>query len=303
MSKNPPVIVQLLGGLGNQMFQHAAAKHFAAIHSLGLVHDTTTIEDHSSDTHFVNRHYELDLFKGQFQINNKYQSWPYNSHGLSLAHRVGARLLRPVTKRRIFSEKCYAFDPSFLSSERPPKYITGNWQSWKYFEEIEDQIRQDFQFRHQLPDSSIQWLISNRSDRTYILHIRRGDYLAPENSHIGFVGTEYYVRACQLAQELTDDPKFLVFSDDLKWCAEALPQLGIDHQLALVEYPKSAKASHIDFQLMTNFNRFIISNSTFAWWAAWLSGAPEKTVIAPKWWFQDESIDTSDLCPPDWIRV
>ena len=77
--------------------------------------------------------------------------------------------------------------------------------------------------------------------------------MAPKNAHIGFVGTDYYVRACKLAQELTEDPKFLVFSDDLEWCSEALPQLKIDHQLALVEYPKSTKARNIDFQLMTNF--------------------------------------------------
>ena len=297
------VIVQLLGGLGNQMFQHAAGRCQATIHETNLVHDLSAMEDHSPGAHLVNRQYELDLFASVTPRCRAEQSWPYDSHGMSIIRRLGTKILRPITKRQILKEKNFSFDPSFYASERAPKYITGNWQSWKYFEPVDREIRQDFRFRSQLPETCNQILQLADDNDTYVLHVRRGDYLWPENSHIGFVGADYYVRAHKVAREISGKARYLVFSDDLEWCAETLPQIGINHQLALIEYPESLKASHIDFQLMTNFNRFIISNSTFAWWAAWLSGAPEKTVIAPKRWFQDESIDTSDLCPPDWIRV
>jgi superfamily I DNA and/or RNA helicase len=104
-----------------------------------------------------------------------------------------------------------------------------------------------------------------------------------------------------LAAKVTN-PTFFVFSDDSKWCEENLKNLK---NVCFVEKELAHHgADNSDYlQLMKACKHFIISNSTFAWWAAWLSTNINKTVVTPVNWFNDKKIITRDVCPESWIRI
>jgi hypothetical protein len=55
--------------------------------------------------------------------------------------------------------------------------------------------------------------------------------------------------------------------------------------------------------LMKHCSHHVVANSSFSWWGAWLNPSPDKIVVAPRRWFTDASIDTSDLVPRDWVRI
>ena len=94
--------------------------------------------------------------------------------------------------------------------------------------------------------------------------------------------------------------KIYVFSDDIEWCRANL-SFGIPTMFVGDEYAGEKGEGHM--YLMSKCKYFIIANSSFSWWGAWLALFKDKIVICPKQWFGDASIDTSDLIPESWIRI
>jgi hypothetical protein len=133
------------------------------------------------------------------------------------------------------------------------------------------------------------------------VHVRRGDYLSnpAANAFHGVCSTEYYRTAMQLVAEKVDDPHFFVFGDDPDWARENLqfywPTTFVEHGLDC--------SPHNDIWLMSLCSHHIIANSSFSWWGAWLAENLSQLVIAPRRWFQDERLDTSDLLPDRWTRL
>jgi hypothetical protein len=130
-----------------------------------------------------------------------------------------------------------------------------------------------------------------------MVHVRRGDYLKT-NFH-GVVSVEYIKQAAKMLKKRFDDMQFFVFSDDLPWCKENLKL----KKCTYVERDYTGDRCEYYPQLMKRCKHHIISNSTFAWWAAWLNDNPDQHVIAPKRWFTDSSINTNDLIPENWVRI
>jgi hypothetical protein len=108
----------------------------------------------------------------------------------------------------------------------------------------------------------------------------------------------YYIDSVlELSRELKT-PRCFIFTDDHNWVKS---NLKLPCPSTLVELNHTKKA-HLDLILMSNCNYFVMANSSFSWWAAWLSDKAGKKVIAPQRWFLNSEIDTSDLLPPDWER-
>ncbi len=105
-----------------------------------------------------------------------------------------------------------------------------------------------------------------------------------------------------LAMYITMHPidRIYVFSDDIAWCKHTL-SFTLPTTFVGEEYSGQGATGH--FHLMRSCKYFIICNSSFSWWAAWLAESPEKIVIAPSTWFGDTTIDTTDLVPPEWFRI
>jgi hypothetical protein len=163
--------------------------------------------------------------------------------------------------------------------------LFGYFQSCKYFDNCTNYIKECFEFKN--PENH------NKYKDICAIHIRHGDYIKFFDYH-SIQTMKYYNEA----MKKIPCEKYIIFSDDIKWCRKNF----IGNQFIINETGSSV----IDFKLMSACNHFIIANSSFSWWAAWLSKHSNKVIIAPNNWFGPKlkklnPID--DLIPTDWILI
>jgi hypothetical protein len=287
------IIVKLIGGLGNQMFQYAAARALALRRGAQLLLDITGFENYPKRKYCLH-HFDLPAAMAcPHHINRVIEpGWPLRFIDTILGRR-----------RVIYRENAFTFDPEVL---RLPdnSYLDGYWQSEKYFLDKSAAIRCDFSLPVPFIAQDSVWREHIRNTLAVSLHVRRGDY-ASEASIAAVHGTcapEYYARASAAMVDLVGrEPHFFIFSDDPTWAADNL-HLKWPH--SFVSKPAAPTDRTIsEFAMMTGCKHHIIANSSFSWWAAWLCSNPEKIVIAPKRWFRSEERDDRDLIPPEWQRV
>ncbi len=286
------IVVRLQGGMGNQMFQYALGRVLAIKNSTELKLDTSFFDIKTTPI----RVYDLDVFNITANIATK-KDIPvmYRLFNNKFIIKL-ISTFKKITKNK-GQEKCFSFDSNILSSGSD-MYIDGYWQSPKYFAGFEDVIRKDFTLKNP-PAQNIQTLseeiINNNS---LCIHVRRGDYVGNKAHEV--VDAEYYKKGIEQVSKMTTIEKIYVFSDDIEWCKNNLkfefPTMFVDESFA------GAKGEGHMF-LMSCCKSFIIANSSFSWWAAWLCNNLDKIVVCPKTWFPDSTIDTSDLIPESWIRI
>jgi len=201
-------------------------------------------------------------------------------------------LRKCVRYRRAYSGQVPIWkEPGFRYTEIPSAYsaINGYFQSSRYFADCADEIRDLFE----MPEATLTKYAELLTTPYTVIHIRRGDY--QRSPPHGILTQNYYRSATGRMRELHPNAQFLVFSDDLPW-ARGLDFLA---DATFVDEPNAATALY----LMSRFERYIISNSSFSWWAVWL-GSPAKTVIAPDRWFGPTGPrDYQDVYEPSWIRI
>jgi hypothetical protein len=292
------IIVKLMGGLGNQMFEYAAGRALALKFDTPLKCDTTFLLDRTIKN-IVFRDFDLDIFPNiSFPTASAEEIHSLTTSKKSFIHKIAAKISKSTT---YFKEQSFAYDKTF-ESLGSNTYLDGYWQSEKYFKPVEAEIRNDFSF------SAFQ-IASNEELKKHILscnsvclNVRRGDFVNHEgsSSHHGFTGLDYYNKGFEVIRSKINDPHYYIFSDDIEWCrANITPGT----ETTFVGHEVAGKKFADYLQLMTNCKHFLIPNSSFAWWAAWLNTHEQKVVITPKKWFNDPSIKTNDLIPSDWIRI
>lgn len=294
------VIVQILGGLGNQMFQYALARAIAQRTGAPLLLDVKPMKYAPQETR---RSYDLDIFKMEPTLATRADVARYHSHGTGLAGKIAHRLRGAAGASEILHQYKFEYQPRILDL-KPPIYITGYWQSHRYFADIEGLLRRDFVFREALPPTAVGFAQAISQPAAVCLHVRRGDYTDPKYSNfIGPCSIDYYRRAVARIREFVEEPTFFIFSDDLPWCRAHFDWIEGLVQFVEYETPAGFKLQASDLQLMARARYFIIANSTFSWWAAWLAGERAKLVIAPKDWFKLPELITDDLVPAHWERL
>lgn len=290
------IIVKLVGGLGNQMFQYALGRYLAEMHGVALKLDITWYKKGI-------REYELKYLNIQGEIATGEEVREMTKMTTSLAHRIDRNIVQPLLpyyKRYHVAERTPAFDANILKIGGK-SYLTGYWQSELYFKPIAVSIRKEFQIKAALCDENLE--IANEISRTNAvsLHVRRGDYVSnPDyNKIFATCGLDYYTDAIKLMSDRIKNPHFFVFSDDPLWVMENLsisfPHSFVTHNTGI--------GSYRDMQLMSLCQHNIIANSTFSWWGAWLNANQDKIVIAPKKWLVNEAIPKSTLIPNNWTSL
>src|SRR5690606_984256 len=145
----------------------------------------------------------------------------------------------------------------------------------------------------------VELLHTIKSTESIMLNVRRGDYLQKLDYH-GVVNKKYIEKSIAIMKDYHSNAFFFIFSDDIPWClANIVERKNIFFLDESFYDPKYENY----FMLMRSCKHFIISNSTFCWWAAWLSENPRKIVIAPKDWFATDKLNADDLIPPSWIQL
>jgi len=291
------VITHILGGLGNQMFQYAAARSFSIQNKEELLLDLRGFENYR-------------LHSG-YQLNTVFNIDPAVASPEEISKMIGWRdkkYIKKLLKLKTFSfarGQNLVIEPQFnfwknLFSCQPNSYLYGYWQSEKYFKLIERIIRHDFRFRDSLDLKNSNLQMNMLKNNSISLHIRRGDYVSnTKNAAImNYCGLDYYERAIKYLVARLNNPIFYIFSDDIEWVRNNI-RLQYSHEFI---DNNSGKDGYKDMQLMSSCKHHVIANSTFSWWGAWLNSSPDKIVIAPKKWFINQ-INDVDLVPESWLRL
>lgn len=288
------IVVKLIGGLGNQMFQYATGRSLADAHGCDLKLDVSGFDNYKL------RVYELGDYRIRASIASESDIKRFRGsrpvHPIVDRVRKFFRLLPPS----IYLEKAFSFDVDVLKLQAPC-YLEGYWQSERYFSGIRHTLQTDFSLALPL-DSHNQAILDQMSGCNAIsLHVRRGDYVsnpAAAQFH-GLCSLDYYRDAVKYIGERVDSPCFFVFSDDTDWVLE---NLKIDFPLKVVDV-NGPDRGICDMALMQACKHHVIANSSFSWWGAWLNPDESKIVIAPKRWFKEQNVQTEDLIPNSWVRL
>jgi hypothetical protein len=298
------ILVRFTGGLGNQLFQYAVGTALAVKNKTVLKIDTTFLLDRSQPHEIVtHRNLDIDILNVQLHFASEAEINHFN--GKAYPHLVGKifnKLLWELgRKKRLVIEHQRNFIPEILDLG-DDQCLVGAWQSEKYFKAVIPELKEQYTFRQELKGQAESVAREIRQCSSLCLNVRRGDYVTSPvySKTLGAMPVEYFNRSMEKLRSLHKIDNVFVFSDDLTWCKNHLffkePTTFVEHDLAGEKFGTY-------LQLMSLCKHFIIPNSTFGWWAAWMGNSPEKTVIAPRQWFLDSSYSDADLIPENWIRI
>lgn len=291
------IVVRLNGGLGNQLFQYAFGKSLSIQKNVPFLLDDRYLLDRTPRKKFTFRNYDLSLFNMEPQFYKKGKTllpyWVY-------ADRALMKLIEkmPITVfKNLYVEPYFQFNPNYLSISNNC-YCVGYFQSYKYFEPIKELLIKDLTFKSQIRPDCNQLLALISNTNSVCVHIRKGDFV--NHSFHGNVETSYYHKALEVLLTQEQLLNLFIFSDDINWCKA---NLSFSIPTVFVEDVFAGEKARNQLELMINCKHFIISNSSFAWWAAYLGNHPEKKVIAPLAWLKNQKINTKDITPPSWLRL
>ncbi|WP_080237783.1 alpha-1,2-fucosyltransferase [Spirosoma rigui] len=283
------IVVELIGGLGNQMFQYAFGIRLATERQTELVASGFLLKNRllAKLRHYTYRHFELDAF-GIAEPSSS----PVNL----------VRAILPIPQSMVLLRETTT-GTAVLPLPPYAEHIVcvGYWQSEHYFKTVKSAVRQQFTFRKPINDFTrrVKDCIAGSPNPVFV-HVRRGDYVTNTNAsqHHGVCGIDYYKKAIAVVNKQIDSPDFYVFSDDLDWVRQELgPLLG---QATYVDGNRGPD-SWQDMFLMSQCRHAIIANSSFSWWGAWLNAEPSRIVIAPRNWFTAKTSD--QLLPNHWVSL
>lgn len=293
------IIANLTIGIGNQLFQYATGLALARTSNHDFSYDALSGVGCGAEWEELPRYFNIthkSIQLSDLRIKSKF----------FYLTSLGPKVLRRCNwlntpSNLIYRERDFKYD-SALMQRQCSTYLLGYWQSPRYFEVIEDEIRSEFRFKR--PLSAIGQMIANKitATQSVSLHVRRGDYLASRASSVhGTCTVDYYKRSLDQLSSRVGSLEVFVFSDDIQWAKQ---NLRFPYSMNFVQHT-TMKTADEDMHLMSLCCHNIIANSTFSWWGAWLNTNPGKTVIAPLKWFVDKKLNamTADLIPSTWERL
>lgn len=287
-------IVNILGGLGNQMFEYAMYLALKEAHP----EEDIKVCTRSFAGYGLHNGLEIqhifgvempevslwDLTKLAYPFFN-YRTYQIMSHWLMQRK----SMTKGTTQIPFNINEIIRTDSVFYD---------GYWQNERNFKHLRGKILSSFSFP-QFAEKQNEELANKLLQKSSVsIHIRRGDYL---KEPIWCVCTpEYYFQGIEYLKERDKIEMLCVFSDDITWCKDNLADLAKEMDVEYVDWNKGFK-SFRDMQLMTCCKHNIIANSSFSWWGAWLGKREGKIVIAPSIWC-NKPIVNDPICD-DWIRI
>lgn len=287
------VISEIIGGLGNQMFQYAAGRSLAE--RLGVPHtlDIGAFTERGYALHA----FALDRLRAPLTLATPGECLRLRG---SRSRVLPRNLRKALLERRstFYREPTIRYDARFEALKHPI-YLEGYFQSERYFQAIAPQLREWFLPKEELSRESLELAAQiEASPCPVMIHVRRGDFVSdPRNEVIhGTCSETYYQSAVEEIVSQHPDAQLFAFSDEPDW-VEAHLRFSAPIK-AISRNP--AERNQEDLYLMSICRHAITANSSFSWWGAWLGEAEGQIVICPKRWFTDPAKQDHDLIPARW---
>jgi hypothetical protein len=300
--------IGIKSGLGNQMFQYA----------YGLAASLETGIPFALDISNYEKQYGKDTPR-DFSLQHFNISAPVAPHAdVRKFHGMVTTFIRRV--RLKFSPlQSYVFKPGALRVQ-DGQYYEGLWQSESFFIRCKDRVRTELSLKEPLGKEAAEALSEINLKKTegcdtILVHVRRGDYVTNPHSValLGVLEADYFINCIRTITEKLDvksasigaKPKHVFFAtEDRAWAEENVAKkIAEAMQITYSFITRPGIKDYEEMMVMSHCDHFVISNSSFSWWAAWLSGNDEKTVVAPKRWIVDPNADTKGATPDNWLRI
>jgi len=292
------IISRLTGGLGNQLFQYAFARYLQEVYKETIYFDLSRFSDKSYYRGYCLNYFILNnnvkIPPAFFQFISRITCFlilhtSKKIYGFALSGMKGYTAL--IKRFGIYYVKdAYNYN-DFVYSKRKIKTIRGYFQNPKYFEGIKNILIDELQIKNRKNIvSSVINAIDDMPNHSVCIHIRRGDYLSQKyRDRFDVCNETYYRKGIDYILSFYPEAFFYVFSnsrDDLNWIKENYFQdKTLEGKLRYVDFSRTEIE---DFYLMSLCKHFIISNSSFSWWAAYLYSREESKVVAPSPWLHSD---------------
>lgn len=305
----------MIGRMGNQMFQYATMRaikekyypkekinlNFQLVYKEGSKENGfyNQLECFNIASHFVDEPIKLSFNQKlsfiRYVIGYKIIKKICRSDYELAKRKYEIKLQKKLQKNGLFIFN-YGFY-NFNKTSKKNKLFVGFYESSRYFDEIKPILKEEFTPKYKEKEENRELYDEIRKSNSICVSIRRGDFLAKEQIKKNYLCTpEYFEKAILVAKEKIENPKFIVFSDDVEWVKNNMnfPKDTL--------YESGKDPVWEKLRLMYNCKHFIISNSTFSWWAQYLSrNENDKIVIAPDKWKNDGY--NEDIYQDGWIRI
>lgn len=301
--------MEIHGRLGNQMFQYAGMRglmekygykpmkiNFSkGVYSRGFKNDLNNFNVIGYDE--VEK-IEISVFQKILllieKILERLLRKLFRNNFFNVQNLLEKKLLPILSKNGIFLlQQGYA---EFKKSSSKNQICIGGFESAKYFDNIRDKILEEFTPKEKRLEKNLELYDIIDKNESVCVSIRRGDFLSEKNVKAHYVcKPEYFKKAIDLIYTKIDNPIFVIFSDDIEWVKKNMKFQG------KVFFETGDDPVWEKLRLMYSCKHFVISNSTFSWWAQYLSRNKNKIVIAPSKW--KNTYQNSDIYDDDWILI
>lgn len=312
------IYLEMSGRLGNQLFRYSFARRIQEICGDEIIIDFKRVYNKGKKEHGWDNSLKLFKVKEYKEVVGKKEIFYKNTTIMQkivyFFYKIGNKLLKNNKKKLMryqlkmqpilnkynlyFLEiGYYPYDFKYLKRTKL-KYICGCFECDKFFKEIQDKLKEEIQpiSSKNQKNKKLYDIIENSN--SVCVTIRRGDFVSNEKNKklYDICSIEYYKKAIDIIKHEVEDPIFIMFSDDIQWVKE---NIIVDN----VKMYYESGNDNVDekLRLMYSCKHFIISNSTFSWWAQFLSKNDDKIVISPSKWYNKDV--ESALINDEWIKI
>ena len=274
------IIVRVMGGTGNQMFQYALARKLKEMNKY-VVLDISA--------------YKTWEFRYDFCLNRIFDI----NKDIYITEDPNEFIIKNCRNIKIIDcENQPYYNADILNYDNV--YLNGYWMSEKYFKDIEKILRKEFIFKNTLDKEKSELVNELKNTNSVGIHVRRGGYLQGNAANIftGITTKKYYDNSLKYIKEKVSNPQFYVFTDDREWAKETFKNTSVKVIDVAID-----KTNYTNIQIMSSCKHNILANSTASWWAAWLNNNKNKIIITPDIWLNQKEANMDDIVPHDWIRI
>lgn len=312
------IYVEMYGRLGNQMFRYAIARKLQSefypdeklCFNFSNISGSQTNDGSFKDelVNFNTVSYDTYDLKGKVMVNetNLKQKFAfavarsiiptYNPKNMNKIQTKLNKVYPLLNKNGIYWSWCGYQKP--LRSFMKNKIVSGNFESPLYFSGIKEILTEEFEPRLKLLKHNIKLFDKIQNSNSVCISVRRGDFVGDNTiaKIHNVVNERYFNKAISVMKTKVNNPTFIIFSDDVEWAKKHLKFGDCTFYSEKGDDPVWEK-----MRLMYSCKHFIISNSTFSWWAQYLGRHKDKIVISPTKWFNNSFC--SPLIQESFIKV